>query len=81
MKKSYLVVKNPAGVDISQEIELADGKACLMWSQYKIMHRGQQIGWLESGCPMDPSPGYTFEVVDDRPSNWPPEDAPHPGTP
>ena len=70
-KKSYLVVKNPAGVDVSQDIELADGRASLMWSQYAVMHRGLQIGWLESGCPMDFSNGYTFEVVDEKPKDWP----------
>lgn len=73
--KKYLVVKNAAGVDVSQEIELADGRAVGMWSQHRVMHRGLQIGWLEGGNPMDFSNGYTFEVVDERPANWPADDA------
>ena len=81
MSKQYLVVKNPLGRDVSQEIELKNGKASFMWSQYEVHHEGKMIGWLEAGCPSDFRDGYTFEVVDSKPANWdkPPEPEKAPG--
>lgn len=71
MAKQYLVVKNPLGRDVSQEIELKNGKANPFgWSQYEVHHEGKMIGWLESGDPSDFRDGYTFSIVDEKPANW-----------
>ena len=50
-------------VEISDEIELVNGKANPFgWSQYEIHYGGERIGWLESGCPSDFVEGFRFET-------------------
>ncbi len=52
--------------DISDEIELTNGKANPFgWSQHKIMYGNEFVGWLESGKPMDFTEGFSFTITDE----------------
>ena len=66
-----LLVYNSEGVDISDELELKDGKSNPFgWSQHKLVHvhnvNGAKVedfvGWLESGSPMNFTDGYTYKI-------------------
>ncbi len=71
MATKRLLVYDAEGKDISDELELQDGKSNPSgWSQYKLVHvhnvNGAKIeefvGWLESGAPMNFVKGYTFKI-------------------
>lgn len=50
-------------VDISDEIELKNGRAnACGWSQKEVWHDGKQIGWLYCGELKDFVDGYSFEI-------------------
>ena len=54
------------GHDISDDLKLKDGKANPWgWSQYKVCHKGNFLGFIESGYfEMEPAAqalGYTFQ--------------------
>ena len=68
-----LLVFDAGGDDISDELELQDGKSNPFgWSQYRLVHvhniNGSKIedfvGWLESGSPMNFVEGYTYKIED-----------------
>jgi hypothetical protein len=61
VSRTRLIVRDPSGRDVSDEIELKNGRASLFWSQYEVHHGGKRVGWLESGCPSDFVDGYTAE--------------------
>lgn len=69
----FKLANGTADVEITDEIELRDGRALPGgWSQHKIMHVYEinalpvedHVGWLESGVPSDFQEGYRFEVED-----------------
>jgi len=67
------------GANISDEVELTEGKANPFgWSQYRMMYGVEFVGWLESGYPMNLQPGVTFteEEISDFPKSPTDEKAP-----
>lgn len=59
--KDGLIWKN-----VSDEIELKDGRGNPFdWSQYQIVWKGENVGWLESGYPIISGKNWQLaEVVD-----------------
>ena len=55
------------GKPITEDLDLINGKALPSgWSQYEVTYKGEHIGWLESGYPMDLTEGWTFEEVENK---------------
>lgn len=52
--------------DISDEISPTERKSNPFgWSQSKIMHGEEFVGWIESGTPMNFQDGYSFTLTEE----------------
>ena len=59
------IVRDDSGKDISDNIELKNGKSNPFgWSQYEIHYQGRRIGWLENGD-FDMDDGFSAEIIEE----------------
>ena len=74
MPRTRLII-HYRGQDVSDDIELKDGKANPFgWSQYRLVHLRQHgmvtvehpVGWLYCGKPQLEDADYSFEMVDEE---------------
>lgn len=64
MPYRQMIILSPAGRDVSDEVDLINGKSNPFgWSQHEVHHNGRKIGLLESGS-FHPNKelNYTAEV-------------------
>lgn len=56
-----LIIYDNQANDISDDVTLENRKSNPFgWSQAEIHYKGERIGWLENGFPMDFKKGFSF---------------------